>query len=72
MKKPFLVLYTLLVAALLPAVAFAYVGPGAGLSLLGALWALIAAVGAAIVFVIAWPVRKLLHRRRAKATMRRA
>lgn len=31
-------------AVLAPTAAFAYVGPGAGLSLLGALWALVAAV----------------------------
>ncbi len=44
--------------------ASAYVGPGAGLSLLGAFWALIVAVGTAIGFVVAWPVRKLLRRNR--------
>jgi membrane protein implicated in regulation of membrane protease activity len=48
-----------------PTAALAYVGPGAGLSLLGALWALIAALATAFLFVIAWPVRKALRRRRA-------
>lgn len=47
-----------------PAPAFAYVGPGAGLSLLGALWALIAAIGLAIAFVVAWPIRKMMRNRR--------
>lgn len=42
----------------------AYVGPGAGLSLLGALWALVAAIAAAVVFVIAWPLRRMRRRRR--------
>lgn len=56
-----------LLIATLPSAAFAYVGPGAGLSLLGALWALLAAVGTAVVFVVAWPLRKLLRRRRAQA-----
>jgi peptidoglycan/LPS O-acetylase OafA/YrhL len=42
----------------------AYVGPGAGLSLLGALWALIAAIAAAIVFVVAWPIRRMRRRKR--------
>jgi hypothetical protein len=46
--------------------ALAYVGPGAGLSLLGALWGLLAAVGAALAFVILWPLRQLLKRMRAK------
>jgi uncharacterized membrane protein len=48
-----------------PATALAYVGPGAGLSLLGALWALIAAVATAFLFIFAWPLRKMLRRRRA-------
>lgn len=55
---------TIFVLALtLPTAAFAYVGPGAGLSLLGALWALIAAIGTAIAFVVVWPVRQFLRRR---------
>ena len=37
----------------------AYVGPGAGLSLLGALWGLLAAVLAAIGFILFWPIRRL-------------
>jgi hypothetical protein len=55
----------LVAAALMPTTALAYVGPGAGLSLLGALWALLAAVGTALLFVAAWPVRSMLRRRRA-------
>lgn len=51
-------------AFLLPVSAYAYVGPGAGLSLLGALWALIAAIATALIFVIAWPIRRMLRRRR--------
>lgn len=52
------------VVLLAPDSALAYVGPGAGLSLLGALWALLAAVGAAVFFLAAWPVRRMLRRRR--------
>lgn len=55
----------LAVAVAAPTGAFAYVGPGAGLSLLGALWAFLAAIGTALFFVIAWPVRKFMRRRRA-------
>lgn len=51
---------------LVPATAMAYIGPGAGLSLLGALWALLVALGTALVFVIAWPVRRMLRRRQAE------
>ncbi|XSG83299.1 MAG: hypothetical protein ACPW61_05840 [Methyloligella sp. ZOD6] len=49
---------------LAPTDASAYVGPGAGLSLLGALWALVAAVATAFLFILAWPVRRFLRRRR--------
>jgi hypothetical protein len=48
--------------------AAAYVGPGAGLSLVGAFWGLLVAVAAALGFVIFWPLRRLFRRSRAKAT----
>jgi hypothetical protein len=44
----------------------AYIGPGAGLSLLGALWALIAAVVAAVAFIVLWPIRQAMKRRAAQ------
>jgi hypothetical protein len=50
----------------LPAPAAAYVGPGAGLTLLGALWGMLVAIGAAAAFAIAWPVRRMLRRRRER------
>jgi hypothetical protein len=49
--------------------ASAYVGPGAGLCLLGALWGLLAAVLAALAFIILWPFRKMLKGRRDKAAV---
>lgn len=48
----------------LPLAAQAYVGPGAGLSLLSALWGLLCAIGAAFLFVILWPIRRMRRRRR--------
>jgi cytosine/uracil/thiamine/allantoin permease len=56
-------------AALVAGVALpaaAYVGPGAGLSLLGAFWGLLLAVGAALGFVILWPLRRLFRRERGQ------
>jgi type VI protein secretion system component VasK len=47
--------------------ALAYIGPGAGLSLLGALWGVIAAVAAAMLFLLLWPLRRMMRRKRAAA-----
>jgi hypothetical protein len=47
--------------------AWAYVGPGAGLGLLGAFGALLTAVAAAIGFLVLWPLR-MRRARRARAT----
>ena len=48
--------------------ALAYVGPGAGLSLLGAFWGLLAAIFAALAFVLLWPLRRIFKRRRGENT----
>jgi membrane protein implicated in regulation of membrane protease activity len=45
--------------------ALAYIGPGAGLSLLGALWGVVAAVAAALLFLLIWPLRRLMRRQRS-------
>ena len=42
--------------------ALAYVGPGAGLTLLGALWGLVLAIVMSVAFIILWPFRRLLRR----------
>lgn len=56
-----------LVAASISAPALAYVGPGAGLSLLSALWGLVVAVLVAAAFVVMWPIRRWRRRRAALA-----
>lgn len=59
---PLAALASLAVATLsLPAQA--YIGPGAGISLLGAFWALILAVAGAIGVVVWYPLRNLFRRR---------
>lgn len=64
-QKPLIRTTIAIAIALAPfAAAQAYVGPGAGLSLLGALWGVLAAVGAALLFVIMWPIRKMRRRKR--------
>jgi hypothetical protein len=44
--------------------AFAYIGPGAGITVLGALWGVIVAIVLTVVAVVLWPFRVLLRRRR--------
>jgi hypothetical protein len=51
--------------------AFAYVGPGAGLGLLGAFWALLTAVVSSLAFLVIWPLRNALRRRKAADGRRR-
>lgn len=52
---------------LAPAPALAYIGPGAGITMLGALWGVVMAVALAIGAVLFWPIRALLRRRKAAA-----
>jgi membrane protein implicated in regulation of membrane protease activity len=47
--------------------AMAYVGPGAGLSLLGAFWGLLVAILAALAFVVLYPIRRLVKGRKRPA-----
>ncbi|WP_199671363.1 hypothetical protein [Salinisphaera sp. Q1T1-3] len=63
LRHPALRLFLLVAVVGTPLAAQAYVGPGAGLSLLSALWGLLCAVGAALLFVILWPLRRMRRRR---------
>ncbi len=49
--------------------ASAYIGPGAGLTLLSAFWALAVAFVSAIGFLVLWPLRRRLRRSRRNATV---
>jgi type VI protein secretion system component VasK len=56
----------LVIASLLvPGIALAYVGPGAGISMLGALWGLVVGVVMAVGVILFWPIRMMI--RKAKA-----
>jgi hypothetical protein len=59
-------------AALAASPALAYVGPGAGLTLLGALWGLIVAVVLSVGFILLWPIRRMLRRNKRMAGDRQA
>jgi hypothetical protein len=52
---------------LLPGAAFAYVGPGAGLGMLGSLIAVIAALLVALFGFVMFPIAMLRNRRKKKA-----
>lgn len=44
--------------------AAAYIGPGAGITMLGALWGVVVAVALALGAILFWPIRILLRKRR--------
>jgi hypothetical protein len=46
--------------------ALAYIGPGAGITVLSALWGVVVAIALAIGAVLLWPFRVLLRRRRKR------
>ena len=52
------------VASVVPQVALAYIGPGAGLSAIGTLLGLVGAILLAIVGFVWYPVKRLLKARR--------
>ena len=50
----------------LPNTIHAYVGPGAGITFLGALWAVIVAVVLALGGFLVWPIRTFLRHRKIR------
>ena len=55
----------------MPATTFAYVGPGAGITLLPALWGIIAVGLAVCAGVLIWPFRRLWRKFRKKGNEER-
>lgn len=58
---------TILLLSLAAGPLHAYVGPGAGISVLGSLLGILATILVAMGAIIFWPVRKLMKRRKAAA-----
>jgi hypothetical protein len=44
--------------------AAAYIGPGAGITMLGALWGVVVAVAMAVGAILFWPIRMLMRKMR--------
>jgi hypothetical protein len=57
-------LFFLAAAMLLSTPATAYIGPGAGISVLGSLLGILATIVVAIGAIVMWPLRKMLKKRR--------
>ena len=47
--------------------AIAYIGPGAGISVLGSVLGILSTILVAIIAIIMWPLRKIMKRRKAAA-----
>ena len=60
-------LFLLLLGALVSAPALAYVGPGAGISVLGSLLGILATIVLAIAAIVMWPLRKMMKKKKAAA-----
>ena len=61
-----LLAFCLLIVA--SASADAYIGPGAGLSVLGSLWTVLVGIALALFALLSWPIRAAWRRLRAKRT----
>lgn len=69
-KIKYLITLIGLIGLTLPKLAVAYIGPGAGLSLIGSLIGVIVAVLMALGILLSWPVRILIRRIRGTPTTR--
>jgi len=58
-----LALWAVAVPALVPATAWAYIGPGAGIGAMGAVVGVLLALITAVGVLILWPIRAVMRRR---------
>ena len=66
-RRLLLLLFLLLLGALVSVPALAYVGPGAGISVLGSLLGILATIVLAIAAIVMWPLRKMMKKKKAAA-----
>lgn len=64
------VLSLIVLTTIWPANALAYVGPGAGLSVIGSLLAIVAAVILALIGFVFYPLRRMFRKKRTKKSER--
>jgi uncharacterized membrane protein YdjX (TVP38/TMEM64 family) len=60
-------LVAVLIILLAPTVAYAYIGPGAGLTAIGTLIALVGAVVLAIIGLVWFPIKRMMRARATRA-----
>jgi hypothetical protein len=65
MSQLFIIVFGVLMTTSGPAIA--YFGPGAGITMLGALWAVIAAIFLTVGSLLFWPIRSYFRRRKKSA-----
>lgn len=65
LKIAVLLLRSLMISMLLVSPSVAYIGPGAGISVLGSLLGILATIFVAIGAIVFWPIRKFLKRKKA-------
>lgn len=65
-KTADILLRALVISMLLVNPAVAYIGPGAGISVLGSLLGILATIFVAIGAILFWPIRKFLKRKKAR------
>lgn len=65
-NRVILLLVVTLLTVTIPEVTYAYIGPGAGVSLIGSFLGILVAVLIALFALIAWPIRRMLKARKAQ------
>lgn len=66
MSKRFTIILPALLLPLTASQALAYIGPGAGMSIVGSVLSILATFFVAVGAILFWPVRKYLKRRKAR------